>query len=125
MSTLARIGLVELAVGAVLGWVVALNLTDDAAAWMRRLRISSPRRLLQCHIDYLMMGLILIAVAAVAPHLAGQWQGLLVAGSIANPAGFLVLAFGEKHSKNPVYRAFVFASFSAMSGSLVAIAAVA
>lgn len=124
MPTLARIGLCELALGAVLGWLVALSVSDNARVWLARLRISSPRRLVQCHIDYLMMGLILIAVGLVAPDLPGFWQGALVFGSVANPALFLVLAFGESWSKRLSYRGAALVSFTAMSSALVAAAAI-
>lgn len=120
MSTLARIGLCELAVGGLLGWVVTI--TRERRAWLARMRIVSPRRVLQCHIDYLMMGLILIAVDLVLPDLATVWQVLLVLGTIVNPALFAVLAFGEGASERLAFRAVTLVSFTAMSGALVAAA---
>lgn len=120
MSTLVKIGLCELAVGTLFGWLVTV--TREKREWLPRLGISSPRRILQCHIDYLLMGLILIAIGTVLPNLATVWQVLLVAGTIVNPALFALLAFGEQRSDTAAYRATAFASFTVMSGSVVAAA---
>jgi hydroxylaminobenzene mutase len=120
MSTLARLGLVELAVGALLGWAVAASV--ERPAWLRRAGITSPRRVLQCHLDFLLMGLILIAVSLVLPGLATPWQVLLATGSVVNPSLFGVLAFSERAKDALPYRVVTLASFTAMSVGLVAAA---
>ena len=67
MSSLVNIGLFELAFGALLGWLITLRL--ESPETLRRFGVRQPRRLLQMHIDYVMMGLILIAVGLAVPDL--------------------------------------------------------
>lgn len=120
MSALARLGLCELALGAMLGWVVAISI--ERREWLKRLRITSPKRVLQCHLDFLMMGLILIGVSLVLPDLATPWQLLVAFGSVVNPSLFGVLAFSERAVGTMAYRAVTLVSFTAMSTGLVAAA---
>jgi hypothetical protein len=120
MTTLARIGLIELAVGAMLGWLVAASRAQPDS--LRRIGIVAPKRVLQCHLDYLMMGTILIAVQAAAPDLPGLVQGALVFGTIVNPGIFMVMAFGESIVERRAVMALTVTSFTATSGSLVAAA---
>jgi hypothetical protein len=123
MSTLVRIGLCELAFGAMLGWLVAASRANPDS--LRRIGITSPNRVLQCHLDYLMMGLILIAVGSVAHDLPVGVQVALVFGTIVNPGLFMVMAFNEKVMRSKAMLALTVVSFIAMSGSLVATAIVA
>jgi hypothetical protein len=120
MSTLAKIGLCELAVGALLGWAVVVRVEQPAL--LERIGIRSPRRLLQVHLDYILMGLILIAVGGVLPDLADPWKAALIFGTIVNPSLFVPLAFAESWSKRLPYRALTIVSFLAMSSGLVAAA---
>ena len=81
---MVRIGLVELALGAMLGWAVVVSVTRPDA-W-RRIGIVEPRRLLQAHLDVVLMGLILVAVGLAAPDLPGWLVAVLVFGTWVNPA---------------------------------------
>ena len=56
----AQIGLVELAVGGLLGWAMVLR--DERPDLIARMGIKAPARIRQVHLDYVMMGLILIGV---------------------------------------------------------------
>lgn len=120
MSALARFGLAELAFGATLGWLVAMWRSQPEA--LVRLRITSPRRVLQCHLDYLMMGTILLAVNTVAGDVAVGLRVALVAGTIVNPGIFLLMAFSEDVVKKAGIQLLTVASFIATSGSLIGIA---
>jgi hypothetical protein len=120
LRLLVQAGLVELAVGAMFGWLVVLRL--EAAPLLARVGVTSPRRILQAHIDYLMMGLILIAVGLALPALPALNKAALLFGTAVNPTLFLPLAFREEWSKHIAYRAVSVASFAATSGGLVAAA---
>jgi hypothetical protein len=120
MSLLVRSGLLELALGALSGWVIVIKLEQPQL--LTRLGVKSPRRLMQAHLDYVMMGLIAIAVGLALPDLADWIKVLIVAGTWVNPSLFLPLAFSDAAQQHPAYRAVTLASFLAMSGGLVAAA---
>lgn len=119
---LVQIGLCELALGALLGWAVVARL--ERPERLARVGIRSPRRLLQMHLDHVMMGLILIAVGLALTDLPDVVTGALIFGTIVNPALFLPLAFSEDAAQHPVDRAVTITSFVATSGGLVAAAAI-
>lgn len=115
-----NIGLFELAFGAVLGWLIVLRLESPES--LRRFGIRQPRRLLQMHLDYVMMGLILIAVGLAVPDLPTWIAVPLVFGTIVNPLGFLPLAFDEGQRQRLYYRVIITLSFLGTSGGLLAAA---
>lgn len=115
-----NIGLFELAFGAVLGWTIVARL--ERPELLTRLGVKSPRRLMQMHLDYVMMGLILIAVGLALPELPTWIAAPVAAGTILNPALFLPLAFDESWQQRLPYRVLTVLSFIAMSGGLVATA---
>ncbi|WP_395306860.1 hypothetical protein V4U86_15485 [Mycobacterium sp. AMU20-3851] len=120
MSVLVRVGLVELAFGALLGWAMVGNLA--APQLMTRIGIISPRRILQAHLDYVMMGLILIAVGLALPALASWIAVLVIGGTLLNPTLFLPLAFNERLAKTRGFQGVSAVSFLATSVGLVAAA---
>lgn len=120
MNVLIQVGLCLLAVGALLGWAVVLRL--ERPELLARIGVRSPRRLLQMHLDYVVMGVILIAVGVALPDLAGWIRALLIAATIINPILFLPLAFREQWSKALPYRVVTVLSFTAMSVGTVAAA---
>lgn len=120
MSTLAKIGFVELAVGALSGWVIVI--TREKPQWLERIGVRVPRRLLQAHIDLILMGLILIAVGLALPDLPDALQAILVFGTWVNPLGFVPLAFNPDADKSIAYRVVATVSFLCVSGGLVAVA---
>ncbi|HEU4657245.1 MAG TPA: hypothetical protein VFR97_06950 [Capillimicrobium sp.] len=120
VSWVTQAGGVELALGALSGWVIALSV--DRPDLIRRAGVRNPGRLRQAHLDLIVMGVILLAVGVAAPGLPPLWQALLVAGAWVNPLLFLPLAFRPEASKAPPYRAVTLLSFAAMSAGTVAVA---
>ena len=120
VSWVVQAGGVELALGALSGWVIALSV--DRPEVLRRAGVRHPPRLRQAHIDLIIMGVILIALGLAAPGLPTVWQVLLVAGAWVNPLLFLPLAFRADASKAAPYRAITLLSFTAMSAGTVAAA---
>jgi hydroxylaminobenzene mutase len=120
VSTLAKIGFVELAVGAVSGWVIVIS--RERPRWLERIGVRAPRRLLQAHLDLILMGLILIAVGLALPDLPVVLQAILVFGTWINPLAFVPLAFKPDTDQVIAFRAVVAVSFLCVSGGLVAVA---
>lgn len=124
MNILVTAGTVSLAAGAAAGWPVAL--LAQAQGSRRRPWLREPRRLLQLHIDWLMMGLLLLALAAAVPDLPTWVRASVTAGAIANPLLFVPLAVsGSEVRQRPWYRVAAVASFTAMSVGLFATAIIA
>ena len=123
MSTLVKVGLCELALGALSGWVVVLRTEHPEV--LRRLGVRSPRRVLQAHLDWIIMGLILIAVGTALPDLPNWLVWTFGFGALVNATLFVPLAFSEDASKALPYRAITLLSFTAMSVGTVGAAAVA
>jgi hypothetical protein len=118
--TLAKIGLVEIAVAALLGWLLVLRLENPDL--LRRLGIKSPRRILQCHLDQVMMGLILIAIALAVPDLPDWIKVPVVFGTLMNPLLFLPQAFSDTIGDTVAFKAVSAVSLVATSGGLTAVA---
>lgn len=120
MSTLAKVGFVELATGGLTGWIVLL--TMERPDLIKRAGVRTPRRLLQMHLDLIIMGLILIAVGLALPDLAAAIAIPLAIGTWVNPLLFLPLAFKPDVNQVLAYRAVSALSFLAVSGGLTAAA---
>lgn len=119
---MVQIGLVELAVGGLLGWAMVTQL--ECPQWVKRIGIVAPQRIRQVHLDYVMMGLILIAVGLAVPDLPDFWAAYLVFGTIVNPFLFVPVAFRPDVQQQLWYRALSVVSFVGVSGGLVAAAIV-
>ena len=119
---MVQIGLIELALGALLGWAMVVR--EEKPEWLRRMGVVAPQRIRQVHLDYVMMGLILIGVGLAVPDLPSGVAAALVFGTFVNPFLFVPLAFSPDVDKRLWYRALAVVSFVAMSGSLVVAAAV-
>jgi MFS family permease len=118
---LVSVGMTSLALGATSGWPVSLLASTPGAA--RRLRIAEPRRLLQVHIDWIVMGVVLIAVGVAAPDLTRVGAGPAAHRGGRNPLLFLPLAFGGSRLQQTwPFRAAAACSFAALSVALVAVA---
>lgn len=120
MNLVVRIGLAELAFGAMMGWTVAANFL--APQVLKRIGVTNGRRLLQAHLDYIMMGILLIAVGLAIPGIPGWLATVVVFGALLNPTLFLPMAFKENITSTPGFKAATFISFVAMSGGLVVVA---
>lgn len=122
MDWVVRFGLAELALGGLLGWAMVVR--DERPEWLRRIGVVAPQRIRQVHLDYVMMGLILIGVGLAVPELPIAVAVALVFGTIVNPFLFVPLAFDPEVSKSLWYRSLAAASFICVSGGLVVAAVV-
>ena len=117
MDWVVQIGLVELALGGLLGWAMVMR--DERPEWVRRIGIVAPQRIRQVHLDYVMMGLILIGVGLAVPDLPTAVAAALVFGTFVNPFLFVPLAFDPEIDKRLWYRLLAVVSFIGVSGGLV------
>jgi hypothetical protein len=117
VNLLIQVGLIELAIAALLGWAVVIR--SEKPEWLHGIGIVQPRRILQMHLDYIMMGLIAIAVGVVLPDFPDIAAGLLVFGTFVNPILFLPMAFSNTVEKSPWFRFISVISFLAISIALV------
>ena len=122
MDWLVQIGLIELALGGLLGWAMVIR--EERREWLTRIGIVAPQRIRQVHLDYVMMGLILIGVGLAVPDLPTAIAVALAFGTFVNPFLFVPLAFNPEVEKRPWYRALAVISFIAVSGGLVVAAIV-
>jgi len=122
MDWMIRIGLVELALGGLLGWAMVIR--EEKREWLSRIGVVAPQRIRQVHLDYVMMGLILIGVGLAVPDLPTPIAIALVFGTAVNPFLFVPLAFDPEIEKRPWYRLLAVISFLGVSGGLVAAAIV-
>jgi hydroxylaminobenzene mutase len=122
MDWVIRIGLVELALGGLLGWAMVVR--GERPEWLRRIGIVAPQRIRQVHLDYVMMGLILIAVGLAVPDLPTTAAIALAFGTFVNPLLFVPLAFDPEVDQRLWYRTLAVVSFLGVSGGLVAAAIV-
>ena len=110
----------ELALGGLTGWAMVLMI--EQPEWLKRHGVRAPGRIRQWHLDYILMGLILVAVGLAVPDLPGAIAVALAFGAYVNPTLFLPLAFRPEVQGRLWYRALTVVSFLAMSGSLAAAA---
>jgi hypothetical protein len=122
MDWVVRIGLVELALGGLLGWAMVVR--AERPDWLRRIGIVAPQRIRQVHLDYVMMGLILIGVGLAVPDLSSAVAIGLVFGTFVNPLLFVPLAFDPDVEERAWYRVLAVVSFIGVSGGLVVAAIV-
>lgn len=120
MDWVVRIGLVELALGGLLGWAMVVR--KERPEWLRRIGVVAPQRIRQVHLDYVMMGLILIGVGLAIPDVPTAIAIPLVFGTAVNPFLFVPLAFDPELERQAWYRALAVVSFASLSGALVAAA---
>jgi hydroxylaminobenzene mutase len=119
---MVQIGLIELALGALLGWAMVVR--EEKPEWLRRMGVVAPQRIRQVHLDYVMMGLILIGVGLAVPDLPTVAAVALAFGTAINPFLFVPLAFDPDAEQRAWYRLLAVVSFLGVSGSLVVAAIV-
>ena len=117
---LTSLGLVSLALAGLSGWLV-LAITEKPQ-WFLSRGISAPRRFLQLHLDWVMMGLILIAVDQAVPERPAFITAMLAFGTVVNPLLFVPVAWGPAAKENSAYKAIVIVSFLSLSIGLPALA---
>ena len=120
MPLLATLGLWSLALGAVSGWLVAASI--DQPDLLRRAGVKHPGRIRQTHLDWIMMGLILLVVDVAVDDIPGWITALIAFGTIVNPLLFIPLAFDATASDRLLYRVVTVVSFAALSIGLTALA---
>jgi hypothetical protein len=118
VNWVVQAGAIELAFGALSGWIMTLMVERPEA--LRRVGVKALPRIRQAHLDYIIMGVILIALGLAAPGLDRVWQVLLVIGAWVNPTLFLPLAFNPETQERFAYRAITGVSFVCMSAGTVA-----
>ena len=101
-------GIVQLTFGVLLGWaVLAVHVRGTPVGPIR-----NAKKILQCHIDNLMMGGIQIALGAAFQSAALAPSLLVIAGSWLNPQLFLIHAmFGPGDALPKWQRALAIVSF--------------
>src|SRR4051794_21822773 len=122
MDWVVRIGLVELAIGGLLGWAMVIR--GERPEWLRRIGVVAPQRIRQVHLDYVMMGLILIGVGLAVPDLPAAVAAALVFGTFVNPLLFVPVAFEPEIDQRLWSGARAVVSSLGVSGVLVAAAIV-
>jgi len=120
VPVLTQLGLISLALAGLSGWLVLA--ATRKGEWFRAHGVPAPRRFLQTHLDWVMMGLILVAVQLAAPSSPDWIKAMIALGAIVNPLLFLPLAFKPDAEESPVYVAVAVVSFSALSIGLPALA---
>jgi hypothetical protein len=108
-SGLVTSGVIELAAGALSGWVYAAVRYDGDGA--RKLRIKSPARIRQWHLDLIALGTGTVALGVAVPNAPKAIQRSLASGAWMNAMMFLPLAYRPELLANPVYRALGLGSF--------------
>ncbi|MGA7395927.1 MAG: hypothetical protein WBW62_00620 [Solirubrobacterales bacterium] len=117
MDLLVQVGLVELAIAALLGWAMVIR--EEKPEWLTRIGVVAPHRVRQVHLDYVMMGLISIAVGLAIPDIPDLAAALLIFGTVVNPLLFVPAAFSKDIDQRFWYRTISVISFLAMSVALV------
>jgi hypothetical protein len=104
MPLLSQLGIVELAIGVLSGWLMVL--TIESPELLRRAGMRHLGRIRQAHLDLLFQGVILVAVGLAVDPLP-TWIGvLLVTGAFLAPLLLGVLAFNAELQKGSLaYRA--------------------
>jgi hypothetical protein len=120
-DVLLVIGVLQLASAALLGWLITANRSKPGS--LERIGIRAPHRIMQLHLDQVMMGLIDLAVATAFPEIP-NWVAIpLAIGTVLNPLGFVPLAFNPKLDQTLGFKAFVGFSFVASTIGFVGLAA--
>ncbi|MBJ7471401.1 MAG: hypothetical protein JHD16_08855 [Solirubrobacteraceae bacterium] len=119
-DVLLAAGVLQLASAALLGWVIALQRAQPEA--LKKIGVRVPRRIMQVHLDQVMMGLILLSVAVAFPDIPDVIAVLLLIGTVLNPLLFVPLAFAPKLDEGLPFRALTVTSFLIASGAFVSLA---
>jgi hypothetical protein len=114
-------GMVELAAGALSGWVYTVARTQPELAG--RLGIKSAARIRQWHLDLAMLGTATIAAGLAEPDPPPAVATALGIGAWTNAMAFLPLAFWPDLDKHPAYQAYAGSSFVLTTTGFVGMAA--
>jgi hypothetical protein len=106
-------GVVELAAGALTGWLYTIAKYDVKRA--RAIGIKSAARVRQGHLDLAMLGTATIAMGLAVPAAPHWTQRALGVGAWTNAVLFFPLAFRPEAVEHPAYRGVSIASFVSTS----------
>lgn len=120
MPLLSSLGLISLALGGLSGWLVLA--ATQQPGWFRDHGMPAPRRFLSLHLDWVMMGVILMVIDLAVPDRPDWITALIAFGLIVNPLLFIPLAWGQGATKHPAYKTVTVLSFIAASGGLTSLA---
>jgi len=111
-SRLITSGFIQICVAVLQGWVI----TAMYGGMKRFGPLKNSKRVLQCHIDNIMMSLLQFAIAAVHPAIPTVAGWLIVIGSWLNAQLFLIHAVSEKgYVKSRALSVLTFFSFSTLT----------
>jgi len=103
MPLLAKLGICELTVAALSGWVMVATVERPEA--LMRVGLRHLGRIRQAHLDLLFMGTILTAVGIAVASIPVWVGAMLVLGAFVQPLMFLPLAVNAELARNSsVYR---------------------
>lgn len=122
-SLLLTSGLVELAAGALSGWVYTFARTQPEKA--REVGIVSGGRIRQWHLDLAMLGTATIACATAVPDAPRPVAAALGVGAWTNAMAFLPLAFRPDLDQGLPFKAAAALSFTATSAGFTGMAGTA
>jgi hypothetical protein len=114
-------GMVELAAGALSGWVYTVARTQPELAG--KLGIRSAARVRQWHLDLAMLGTATVACGLAEPDGPRVARTALGIGAWTNAMAFLPLAFKPDLDQHPAYRAAAGTSFVLTTTGFVGMAA--
>ncbi|KAA2252395.1 hypothetical protein F0L68_35700 [Solihabitans fulvus] len=120
MPLLVTVGVAELTVAVLSGWLMVLVVR--APAVLRRAGVRQLKRIRQAHLDLVMMGVIQVAVGAAVQPMAGWIAALIAFGAIAQPLGFLPLALRPQLVRAPAFQVLAAVVFTATTVGWVALA---
>jgi hypothetical protein len=103
MTSLTRLGILEIAFSAVIVPVFLIEPVQKIfPAWLK-----DRKQLLQAHLDYFFMGILLILAGTVLQPLPRWIVWPLIVGSLGNPTVFLVNSLTPQLPQKVVYRALI------------------
>ncbi len=106
--------LCEITLAVYMGLLLVYYVLKGPAASKGFLFLHSKARILQAHIDYILMALLQLAIASVHTNLPTYAVYLLIFGSWGNPTTFLVYALTPQHTHKKLIQT-VPSSFSLIS----------
>lgn len=115
MTFLVKLGVLEIAFSAV---VLPLFLQGSFGGRF----VKDRRSLLQSHLDYFLMGILLILAGTMLQPLPVWMEAPLAFGSVGNPTVFLLNALHPGLPEKPLYRIFIWLSCAAVAFAWAAIA---
>ncbi len=106
-------GLVSVLLGAWSGF--ALLLAVDRPGALRRIGIVDPSRVRQMHLDWIVMGVLMVVVAGALPEMPFVAAAGILFGGIVNPLSFVPMAFSRTVATTLWFQVVSMVSFLALS----------